>query len=235
MRILNDRTEDHSEAFASEAPFVWLFEIQAPTDPPTRYRVARFDKVVQYREDDEGERLSYSPLPISLEAVEQDGEGSLPTIDIVVENTGALMSSAVALAGGFVGQPFKIILVSTEALDDPNPAFEEDAEVVECGMSADKITFRVAAANLSTAKFPPAAYSARTCGVNFGGPLCGYNKLAVGAGFARCGVTTGGVTIAQPFSLAACVAVGDDEESNLGVRLHPARFGGQPGMRRRGR
>ena len=218
------------------SPFIWLFELGDPANAAQRYRYTNFTQQVPWGEDSLGNPHIYYPAQIVTSPIRHDGDQGLPTIDIGIGLGGPVASTIVDAANGFTGQPFLIHLVNSVNLAASSTAATEEGEVVGADISTDGIGLRVAAGSLFESDFPSAVYSRSGCVKwfgDFGGEGCGYNLNAPGAGFEGCGIRSGGLSVAPPFTLEACTLVGDDEEANpsVGQRQHPARFGGFPSLR----
>ena len=223
-KSLSAITAIHKNQLDSEYPFIWLYELQTSEDPPTRYRLTNFNQQVQFGEDSGGTPLIYYPAPIAHGGISQTSEGDLPSIEISLTTGGAFwLTAAVDAADGFIHNPAKIMVVSALELDSPDAAIVEDVVVTNVSMDNQTITLSVSAFNVFKARFPPFQISKRRCRWLFGSSECGYNINAVGAGFTSCGYTVND-----------CIVRGDDEEANVnvGVRTHPARYGGFPGTPR---
>lgn len=211
----------HAQQLEVEAPWVWLYELQTTEDPPRRYRLTNNTQAVDFGENAAGDALRYYPAPIVHSEVEEQTDGSLPTITITVGNAGALTGSVLDASLGFVGQPVRIQLVSSLDLANPVPAIRQEGEVVSATVKSDAISFEVSAFNLYQLQFPPFVYSRRRCRWVFGSGECGYDLDASGAAFTTCGKT-----------LENCKERGADELARGLPQLHPARFGGFPGIPR---
>lgn len=217
-------TNLHRSQLESEAPWIWLYELETLDDPPKRFRLTNFTQSVEYGENAAGERLRYSPAPIVHGDVTTDTDGSLPTMTITVGHAGPMVASTVDDANGFVGQPVRIMLVSSFELENPDAAIIQEGEVVSASITSEGIAFKISAFNLFQLQFPPFIFARRRCRYIFGGPECGYNITASGAAFSTC-----------PKTLDACEDRGDDEVARSLPRRHPSRFGGWPGIPRAGR
>ena len=223
-RDLTPITSLHAQQLEAEAPWVWLYELETLDSPPKRYRLTNFIQAIEFGANAAGDRLRYSPAPIIHSDIEEGTDGSLPTITITVGHAGPLVGSTIDASAGFVGQPFRMSLVSTYELENPSAAVTENGEVVAATVTSRGIAFKVSAFNLYQLQHPPFLYARRRCRVIFGSGECGYNKDAAGAAFTSCTNT-----------LEACEERGDDEVSRGLARLHPRRFGGWPGIPRSGR
>lgn len=221
MKDLSTITAEHAQQLEAENPFVWLYEMQTKEDPPRRYRVTNALSTVLFGENSDGDRLAYEPVPVVHGQVEENSEGSLPSISITFANTGPIFARSFDDADGFVGQPFSITLVSTLELGNPGAAVTESGEVISASISSESVTIQVSAFNLYRQEFPPFIHTRLSCRHRFGSAACGYLITAPGAGFTEC-----------PKTFPACEARGDDEVARGLPRLHPRRFGGFPGIPR---
>lgn len=232
MRSLTTLATRHKNQLITSAPFIFLVELQDNQDPPRRYRVTNFDKRVHWRQDSLGEPLVYYPAPMTVGDLEESSEGDLPTVEIVIASTGSLSVLDMDSGAGFAGNDIRIVVLSTLDLDSGEAIIDQTARVISTLVTHEGMRFTVAGSDLFQAQFPQFIYSRFSCKWAFGSAQCGYDVSQAGAGFQKCGIDTGGVEVARPFSLLACFAVGDDEDS-LGVtRSHPDRFGGEPGIPR---
>tara|TARA_E500000305_G_scaffold108357_1_gene110546 strand:- start:5401 stop:6102 length:702 start_codon:yes stop_codon:yes gene_type:complete len=232
MRSLTNIATLHKNQLVANAPFIFLVEIQDSQDPPRRYRLTNFDKRLYWGSDSNGEAFIYYPVPMVLGNLEETSEGDLPTLEIAIGNSGPISPLVIDPSDGFVGNPIRVIAVSTLDLDSGEAIIDETAKVADMMLTHEGMRFTVAGTELFQARFPQLIYSRFSCKWAFGSQQCGYNTFNSSAGYSKCGVTTDGVEVARPFSLAACTLVGDDEEANSLTRKHPARFGGEPGIPR---
>tara|TARA_R110002110_G_scaffold1085_9_gene4447 strand:+ start:4516 stop:5193 length:678 start_codon:yes stop_codon:yes gene_type:complete len=224
MRDLTPSTTAHKNQLETEDPFIWLFEFELPDQ--TRYRLTNFTEKVEFGEDAEGDPVVYYPAPITHSGIEQSGEGDIPSLKVTIATGGMFsITSVIDSWGGMIGQRARVIVVSSRELHmGADAAIAEDARIIAAGMNDTAVTVTLSAFNLFKSRLPRFLYSRRRCRWIFGSGECGYNVQAGGAGFSMCGYT-----------LEDCEARGDDEFTNLGVRHHPARFGGFPGIPRGGR
>lgn len=225
MKELTPLTSAHKNQLETEDPFIWLFEFEVGDG--TRYRLTNFTERVEFGEDETGTPLVYYPAPIAHSGIEQSGEGDIPSIKVSIATGGAFwLTSVIDDEGGLINQRARVIVISSRELDNPTAAVIEDARVVSAAMNNKSVTLVLSAFNIFKARLPRFLYSRRRCRWIFGSGECGYNVQATGAGFTDCGYT-----------LEDCEARGDDElaNANVGVRHHPERFGGFPGIPRGGR
>ena len=225
MKDLTQNTSAHKNQLETEDPFIWLFEFEMPDG--TRQRLTNFTERVEFGEDDTGSPLVYYPAPIAHSGIEQSGEGDVPSIKVSISTGGAFwLTSLIDTEGGMIGQRARVIVVSSRELDNPAAAIVEDARIVSAAMNNGSVTVVLSAFNIFKSRLPRFLYSRRRCRWVFGSGECGYNVQATGATFTSCNYT-----------LEDCEARGDQELANVnvGVRHHPERFGGFPGIPRGGR
>jgi len=208
----------------AENPWIWLYEVEVPTDPPTRFRLTNYTEDVEYGFDGASDPIIYSRFPVSAGDIVQGKDGDLPRIRVSVANATKEVGLVVDQYGGLVGQPAVVRVVNREAIDIPGSDIRWDAEVVRCSGGAEAITFELSAANLHDSEFPRWRYMSQHCIFAFGGVKCGYvipssPTNTVGGGFDHC-----------EKHIVACEERGDDEDSRGVTVRHPMRFGGFRGM-----
>lgn len=224
-RDLTDLARAHSRQLADEYPWIWLYEVEVPTDPPTRYRLTNFNQPVEHGIDSEGEPLVFSPVPIAQGEMIESGDGDLPKLQVQVANEGQFLRRVMEDYDGLLGQPVVIRLIHSLDIGDPNAAQRFDGQIVSAKVTHERVAWEVSALSVQQAVFPTRRYMRSHCKHRYGGPHCGYD------------LTNATLEAAHPDctkTLTACTERGDTEESVLGVtfRLHPARFGGEPGIPR---
>lgn len=207
-------------------PFVWLYDVVVPSDPPTRYRLTNYDRNVEYGATADGVPLVYQPFPIVQSPVTTNAEGDLPQIQLQVSNEGLTMRSLMETYDGFIGAQVTIRLVHLLELGNPVAALRFDGQVVSSKATYDRISFNVSALSLTQAVLPGQRYIRNHCRFRYGDERCGYdlNNATLAAAFPSC-----------PKTLAACEDRGAAEVSAGLLQLHPGRFGGWPGIPRQGR
>jgi lambda family phage minor tail protein L len=223
---LTDLTLARSRQLADEYPWVWLYEVEVPTNPSTRYRLTNYDRNFEYGTDSSGVSLVYEPFPIVQSPVTQSSEGDLPQIQLQVSNESLLVRTVLEDHDGLVGQPIVIKLVHVLQQSDPSAALRFDGQIVSCKATYDRVAWNVSALNLTQAVLPGRRYIRDHCRWRYGDARCGYD------------LNNGTLSAAKPSCLktqADCEAHGDAEVAAGLPRLHPARFGGWPGIPRQGR
>jgi len=223
-KTLSDVLTEHKNQMESEWPLIFLYEIQTTDDPPQRFRYAKANERVYHGVNSAGAPIAYYPAPITHSGIIESGSGDIPTIEVNVANLSLELAPRLEAAGGFIGQPAIIRVISALDPENTEGTFRIDLEVVSASMTPLVATFSLGAYNLAKTNFPPYVHTKRHCRwAPFGSPECGY-ILGVGGAFTTCG-----------FTLEDCRARGDDEVARGLVRQHPKRFGGKPGIPPAGR
>lgn len=198
--------------------FVWLYEINVPTDPPTLYRLVRAPASVDYR------GRTYSPFPISHDVISRDNEGDLPETTLTVSNVSREIISTLELYDGLVGQQVKIILAHSLSLgNDAQPVGEESFYVIRSAADAKAATLVLGTTNLHDLKVPKTRMMRFHCRHQYRGAGCGYSLDESNANYiATCDKTLDGQN--------GCRVHGDSYVAAGLNAIHPERFGGFPGI-----
>lgn len=224
-RDLTDIARQRSRQLQDEYPWLWLYEVEVPTDPPTRYRLTNFNAEVEHGVGSDGEPLVYSPVPIVHGGFTESGDGDLPRVQVQLAHEGLWVRRVIEDYDGLVGQPVVIRLVHALDLGDPSASMRFDGQIVSVKVTAERIAWDVSALSVQQAIFPGRRYQRLHCRHRYGSPECGFDltNTTLEAAHPSCTKT-----------LIACEERGDTEESVLGAsfRKHPQRFGGWPGIPR---
>jgi phage-related protein len=194
----------------SSDPWIWLYEIEVPTTPPTRYRLTPHTSAVQFGTDSAGAALTYSPFPISHREMKVSSEGDLPQVSLVVANVTREIQAVLEAHDGLVGQPVKIILANKGTLASATPTLEEDFEITGVRATDDSIVATLGQHNLWRSLFPGDRILRDHCRFQYKGARCGY---------------TGGITACDKSLNGANGCV---------VHANQDRFGGFPSIPRAG-
>lgn len=218
--------QEHRSQLRLEYPWVWLYELEVPTDPVTRIRLTNNPEPVLFGFDSDGAAVTYSPFPIVHSGIKKTAAGDIPIIGVSVANVTREIGRLIDTHGGLDGAPAVVRLVSLADLQNPKAQVEERAEVRGCKVGSRIVTLTLAAYSLYRAKVPPERYVSTVCRVRFGGPRCGYQIPA-----------SPGETIGTGFSTCArrrsdCEERGEDEVARGLPQAHPRRWGAFPGMPR---
>jgi phage-related protein len=223
---LTDVLTQRSRQLADEYPFVWLYEVEVPTSPPTRYRLTNYDKEIAFDTTTLGAPLVYTPFPCVQTPVTKNAEGDLPQIQLQVGNDSLVLREILEEHDGLVGQPVVIKLLHLLERENPSSALRFDGQIVACKVAQDRTTWNISALSLAQATLPGQRYIRGHCRFRYGDERCGYDltNASLSGPYPTCDKT-----------LSACEARGVLQQSlGLPVR-HPGRFGGWPGIPRQGR
>lgn len=166
---------------------------------------------------------TWDPYSFAFSPIEQTSEGDLPQLELSVDNTTKTLMRYLHAGNGLEGNYCTIYLVPTSGLAIAYPAHEYqrwDMQIAGAYASEEAVTFRLEKANFFTRNSPQDRYVAGRCRWAFGSTECGYVVNAVAA-YTTC-----------PKTLGACIARGQDHAARGLPVLHPARFGGFPGIPR---
>lgn len=204
------------------SPWVWLLEIEIPTTPATRYRLAANPEAIVFGGQ------TYSAFPFSVGEIQTTAEGDIPTVEVSVDNAVRAIGFAVEQYDGLTGQKARLLVVNTSDLTNPASAIVEDVDVQSANVSGQSVTLTLAAYSLYRIMIPGHRYVSRGCRWQFQSAECGYVAVSgatdtVGGGFTFCRK-----------NLAQCRQRGADELARGVTVLHPRRIGGYPGIPRKG-
>lgn len=204
-------------------PFVWLLEIEVPTDPPTRYRLNNSNQSLEFGTDGDGAPMFYYPFPFEVGVIQRDAEGGQFNMTVSASNISREIQASIEAYTGLIGQPVRIALISKALLAANKPILDFKGEILTHVASATEVSMEVGEPSSYKRKFPALRVLPHVCSFDYGGLLCGYDTTRSGA-LATCSKFLEGEN--------GCREHGDDEEAaGLTVR-HPARFGGYPGVPR---
>jgi len=224
-RDLTDLARARSRQLQDEYPWIWLYEVEVPTDPPTRYRLTNHNTAVEFGADSDGDPFTYQATPIVQGDITESGEGDLPKLQVQVANEGQFLRRVFEDYDGLVGQRVVLRLVHILELGDPSAGQRFDGQIVAAKVTHERVAWEVSALSIQQAVFPARRYTRSHCRHRYGGPECGFD------------LTNATLAAAHPEctkSLTACEERGATEASVLGsaFQQHPQRFGGWPGIPR---
>lgn len=224
-RDLTDLARAHSRQLQDEYPWVWLYDVEVPTTPPTRFRLTNFNTELEHGSDSNGDPLVYSPTPIAQGDMLESGDGDLPRLQVQVANESQFLRRIMEDYDGLNGQPVVIRLVHILDIGDATASLRFDGQIISAKVTHERVAWEVSALSVQQATFPTRRYMRAHCKHRYGGPHCGFDltNATLAAAHPDCSKT-----------LTACTERGDTEEATLGAafRLHPARFGGEPAIPR---
>jgi lambda family phage minor tail protein L len=197
--------------------WIWLYEIEVPTSPPTRYRFCRNTRQVTFRGN------IYYPFPVSHSGMRENQSGDLPTVNLVVSNVSREVMSVLETYNGLLDQPVRIILVNSAALETNQAVMQQDFKIVNVTATEESITASLGDISLYETTVPQQRMMRNYCRHQYRSAACGY---AVDPGdpnfLSGCDKSYDGTN--------GCIAHGASE-ADAGVPVvHPQRFGGFRGI-----
>ena len=111
-------------ALATDGQWVWLYEVEVPTTPPTRYRFAKNNQEVRFRGN------LYYPFPVTHTVLKQTESGSLPSLTMTVSNVSREVMATLEAHGGLIGQPVRLILTNLRAITSNQSVIEHDFKII---------------------------------------------------------------------------------------------------------
>jgi len=201
---------------ATGAQWVWLYEIEVPTTPPTRYRFVRTQEQISFRGN------IYYPFPIVHSVVRQSESGDLPEVTLTASNVSREIIATLESYRGLIGQPVRILLANMEALEFA-PIIEHDFRIMSMTATEEACSARLGDLPLYQTFFPAQRMMRFFCRHQYRGGACGYSVDTSDAEFlATCDKSLDGAN--------GCEVHGASEAA-AGVTVeHPDRFGGFPGI-----
>lgn len=202
---------------ATGSQWVWLYEVEVPTDPPTRYRFVRTPEEVTFRGN------IYYPFPITHTAMRQSESGDLPRLTLTVSNVSREVISTLEAHGGLIGQPARIILTNMDVLGTEKAVIEQDFRIMTTSVTAEAVGAELSDISMYETFFPGQRMMRHFCRHQYRAAACGYTVPEADANFlSGCDKSLDGAN--------GCTVHGTSE-TDAGVEVvHPDRFGGFPGI-----
>lgn len=148
---------------------VMLYEIEVPTSPPTRIRLAAHDEEVSWQGN------TYYRAPITETETTEDAEGNLPYVEVQVPNAGYEIAEVLNTYEGLIGQPVRILRVSLSDTAAGVPIDQIDATVADVVEDTNAVRFRLDIFNPRKIAVPGLTISRLSCPYKFRGVRCGFN------------------------------------------------------------
>ncbi len=205
-----------NERFQS-APWVWLLEVEVPSDPVEFIRICNSTSSVDFDSDDSGSVRTYLPTRFSFGEIRVDTEGSLPNLPLSISNVTREYVAILIENGFLVGQPVRLILVNTGTLDDPEAKIEFQLEIRLATAKGRAITFNLSSYSLNAVTCPVRRLGRTICDHGYGNALCGFDIDTLDPGLTILGLCVKTET--------ACGDRGDLEVAAGQPRRHPRRIG----------
>ena len=202
---------------ATGGQWLWLYEIEVPTDPPTRYRFVRTQEQVTFRGN------IYYPFPITHTVMRQTDSGDVPTITMTASNVSREIIATLESHQGLIGQPARIILANMDSLSTGQGAIEQDFRIMTMTAKEEACAATLGDFSLYEQFFPAQRLMRHFCRHQYRSAGCGYAVPSSDANYlATCDKSYDGAN--------GCTVHGTSETAAGVAVVHPERFGGFPGI-----
>lgn len=206
-------------------PYVWLYEIDLPTDPLTKFRAAAYHETVYFGTTSLGATIPYYPFSIAHGETQADSEGGSPTVTLTAQNITRELAALLETYNYLIGQRVRTVLVRLSNTPSGTPNIDDLFEVLDGEVNATVATLSIGQSSQERKSFPDHRITRDYCTSHYGSGRCGYDTKRSGA-LQLCDKTRKGPL--------GCEAHGTDEAiAGLPV-LHPKRFRSFPGIQRQG-
>lgn len=150
-----------SNKLAQISPWIWLLDIQIPSDPIQRFRLTSHDEPVEYGEAPNGDPLVYSPAPVAFDGLPESADGSLPSVTVTLQDVLGIAATVVDDYDGLVDQPVVIQVISKAHLALGAAAQRLDGRVTSASITDDgpRVSLSIGASNVYQTAFPRRTYT----------------------------------------------------------------------------
>lgn len=205
-----------NERFMS-APWVWLLEVEVPTDPVQVVRICNGSKGVKFDSDNTGSARQFYPAGFSFNSIRFDTAGSLPNLPLSISNV-TREAGAILIENDFlVEQAVRLTLVNTGTLDNPEAKISFLLEIRSSAVNVSAVTFNLSTYALHSVTAPQRRLGRSICDHRYGGLLCGFDIDFLDPGLALLGLC--------PKTEDACTLRGLREAAMSVPVQHPQRIG----------
>jgi len=201
--------------------FVWLMEVDIPTDPVTTFRFVKNPTPITHGTFSDSTPKVYSPFPFQIDSIESDTGGSLFSVRIGIANVTREISAALEFYGGLIGSEIRFFLVNTKELNSSLVYTSGSGEILSVGVTDRVVTVEIGQLNLQGKEFPNQRLLRFACNHEYGGVFCQYDTTRSGA-MQTCSKFFEGSN--------GCEAHGLDEAAASLPNNHPRFFGGFLGL-----
>lgn len=166
--ILSTLAKIKKNDIASDTPFIILLEIQLKGDDESIYLCHNNEDVIW------NDRL-WQAFPFELGETKEDGTGSLPSIDLSVDNTSRALDYYLDKGGGGVESKIilrVVILPEDESEATAEPEVEEIFSVTDTTVTETFVKFTLGNAYPSQARRPLGIYKKNFCPFKYKGVEC---------------------------------------------------------------
>lgn len=206
-------------------PYIWLYSIDLPTSPQTKFRAAAYMQDVFFETDSAGATIKYVPFSIAHGDVEADSEGGNPKVTLTAQNLTREVAALIETYNYLIGQRVRISLVRLSETPSGPPRMDDLYEVLDGEITETTATFSLGQHSSDKKSFPDHRITRDFCTSHYGSARCGYDTQRAGA-LQTCSKKYAGEN--------GCQAHGEDEAlAGVPVR-HPKRFRSFLGVQRQG-
>lgn len=216
-RDLNSDLLGAKNKLANADAWLMLFEI-AVSDIEV-VRITNNEEAVTFNS------IVYSPFPISMESMEESGQGDLPYINVTVSNAGQVLTEYMEQRNGLLDKQVTLKLVNEVNLSTDAASITINLVIRESTVTEEAITFRLSHHPFFEVDMPHQRFYRNRCRWAFKSVECGWSAVAGGTDSDSCDKTLNGAN--------GCQAHGDINTADGGTASHPDRFGGFPGIPRK--
>lgn len=211
-------------ALATTERFIWLYEVEVPSDPPTIYRLTASPQSVVFGETQQAEAIVYSPFPITHGEIDLDSSGNLPSTSLTISNVSREVIATLENYGGLLGQKVRIILAHSLAIGlAGSPVAEEEFQIVGSSADSQSVSLTLGSVDLYGVKIPKTRMTRYHCRFVYRDAGCGYALPTSDANsLLTCDKSLDGQN--------GCQAHGASYTAAGVTAVHPGRFGGFPGI-----
>ena len=215
MITLTPNIRGASQLMHGSEPWIWLYELIADRALVSGQYIETLFRLCSFPEQIAFGGKTYYPFPVIHTSVVQDGEGNLPQFDITLSNVTRELAPYLEIGAGFMHQKCVLQVVHKAYLASASDvAFSTSGRISGCTLSKDTIVFRLEDVNLYDWTVPQEFFTRDRCPFVYKGEYCRYR----------------GPLATCKRDIPDCTAHGNEMAGRGYPRLHPGRFGGQPGL-----
>ena len=118
----------------------------------------------------------YTSTAFEMSPIKQDSEGSIPTVELKITDFGGNLINIIDEYAGGLGAKIKLRIVLSEYLDNIDPEYEDEYEIVDVSVDSKyNISFKLGSPNPLKFRIPVSRYIKDQCRYKeFKGTRCGY-------------------------------------------------------------
>lgn len=166
--VLSSLAKIAKNELASDVPFILLLEIKLKGDDDSIYLCRNNEDVIWNGQ-------LWQAFPFDFGEVKEDGTGSLPSIDLLVDNTGRALDYYLDKGDGGVGSTVilrVVVLPEDTGEATTEPEIEEIFSVVDCSVTEQNVKFSLGNAYPAQSRRPIGIYKKNYCPFKYKGVEC---------------------------------------------------------------